>query len=110
MNSSFDSPPHAQHHLLRVSISRRRCYTCLTSTQPLASMRAVNVQHSLLIASNKIAVRCSFNPYKHQACIEADVLITHVVFKLHISMSCLIRSDVFPPQYESTSVALLNTV
>ncbi len=61
MNSSFDFPPHAQHHLLRVSISRRYCYTCLTSTQPLASMCAVNVQHQLLIASNKIAVKSSTN-------------------------------------------------
>jgi hypothetical protein len=55
MNNPFDSSPYAQHHLLRMWISLRRCCTCLTSAQPLASVRAVNVQHPLLIASNEIA-------------------------------------------------------
>ena len=50
------------------------------------------------------------NPYKHQSCIEADVVITHGVSKLHVSMFCLIRLDVLLPQYEITQAALLNTV
>jgi hypothetical protein len=41
----------------------------------------------------------SLNPYKHQPCVEADVVITRGVSKLHIFMSCLMRSDVFPPKY-----------
>ena len=64
VNNPIDSPLNAQHHLLGMRISLRHCYACLTSAQPLASVRVVNVQHPLLIASDKVAeplvveVRC----------------------------------------------------
>ena len=54
MDNPIDSSLYAQYHLLRMWISLRRCCTCLTSAQPLASVRVVNVQHPLFIASNKI--------------------------------------------------------
>ena len=62
--SATPSPPNVSHHLLGMWISPRCCYACLTSPHPLASLRGVNVQHSLFIANNKIAkslvvvVRC----------------------------------------------------
>ena len=48
------------------------------------------------------------NPYKHQLCVEVGVVITHAISKLSILMSCLIRSEVSPPQHDSTQAALLN--
>jgi hypothetical protein len=55
MNNSIDTPPNAQHQLLGVWINFRCCYACLTSAESLTPVRVVNVQHPLLIASDKIA-------------------------------------------------------
>ncbi len=54
VNNSIDTPLNVQHHLLGVWISLRCCYACFTSAQPMTPVRVVNVQHPLLIASNKI--------------------------------------------------------
>ena len=64
MNNPSYSPPNAQHYLLWMKDHFRRCYTSLSSSQPLSLARVVNIHHPLLIASNKIAeplvvaVRC----------------------------------------------------
>ena len=64
MNNPIDAPPDAQHHLLGMRVRLNCCYACLTSAKPLTSVRIVNIQHPLLIISDKIAkplvvaVRC----------------------------------------------------
>jgi hypothetical protein len=56
MNNPIDSPPNAHHHhRLWVKVIFGRCYTCLSSSQPLSLARVVNIHHPLFIASNKIA-------------------------------------------------------
>ncbi len=64
MNNPFYSPPNTHHNLLWVKVIFGRCYTWLSSSQPLSLTHVVNIQHSFVIAGNKIAeplvvvVRC----------------------------------------------------
>src|SRR5208282_1390776 len=54
MNNPPYSPLNTQHDLLWVKVFFGRCYTCLSSSQPLSLARVVNIQHPLFITSNKI--------------------------------------------------------